>query len=67
MFEAHLKELYPTSPKINYEIKDLFNFIDRLGKKGGSTPPKHSLIKFVALLRCPRPLSLRYIAAPPSS
>lgn len=34
MFEAHLKELYPTSPKINYEIKDLFTFIDRLGKTG---------------------------------
>lgn len=36
MFEAHLKDAFPTAPKINYKPADLFAFIDRLSTCSGA-------------------------------
>ncbi|EGD79537.1 hypothetical protein PTSG_10107 [Salpingoeca rosetta] len=30
MYEAHLREVYPTKTHIHYEVADLFSFIDAL-------------------------------------
>ncbi len=33
MFETHLKQQFPTQPRIQYEVPDLYVFLDGLGRE----------------------------------